>query len=99
MQPSRHVHNLRLYLFIMRSFDSWKNGRSKPLEPNFLDGIRIGHDRFIWLKAGDLGINEFRNVGDQGLISMGVLLSVMSQMSIMSEFDTAMQPLVQSWVR
>ena len=37
--------------------------------------------------------------GAQGRISMGVFSPVMSQMSIMSEFDTAMQPLVQSWVR
>ena len=35
----------------------------------------------------------------QGLISMSVLWPVISQMSIMSELDTAIQPLVQSWVR
>lgn len=36
---------------------------------------------------------------DQGLISIGVSLVVISQMSIISEFDTAMQPFVQSRVR
>jgi hypothetical protein len=36
---------------------------------------------------------------DQGRISMGVLSGVINQISIMSEFDTAMQPLVQSWLR
>ena len=35
---------------------------------------------------------------DQGRISIGTLFGVISQMSIMSEFDTAMQPLVQSTV-
>ena len=36
---------------------------------------------------------------DYGRISIGVLSPVISQISIMSELDTAMQPLVQSWVR
>ena len=47
----------------------------------------------------DLGINRLDVIGIQGKISIGVLFPVISQISIMSELDTAMQPLVQSCVR
>jgi len=44
----------------------------------------------------DLGVDQLVIGQIQGRISIGVLLAVISQMSIMSELDTAMQPLVQS---
>ena len=45
---------------------------------------------------GVYSLGARQEIPNQGLISIGVLLGVMSQMSIMSEFETAMQPFVQS---
>ena len=50
----------------------------------------------------NLNINSFSAGQEplgQGRISIGVLLAVINQISIMSEFETAMQPFVQSRVR
>lgn len=60
--------------------------------------LELGQDfeTSLWpdLSVDKLGVGRI-----QGRISIGVLLAVISQMSIMSELDTAIQPLVQSWVR